>query len=241
MKWITSVGWLKCNVPNLPSVKNLSTFQCIVSRKSNTFEVGSLTYLLRCLGSFLGMVTVDHWWFSEPCGTITRANSRWGEFNHENECLMSQTQTRARAEAKLHIAWGWIEQNDHVQKNGHYLGWTCILFVNFVSCVFWWHVLLLLFLKGDMQPCTMGPFWLKFGTETIREAHATFLCMFRKKIRPTNMHFCVSELQKITYDRGELPKRSINFGDFRLWTNELEKYRSRVAWNGHWYHPRIDM
>jgi hypothetical protein len=129
MKWITSVDWLECNVTNLSNVKNLSAFQCIVSRKSNTFEVGSLTYLSRCLGSFLGMVTVDHWWFSEePCWNtfhLTRANSWWGEFNHENECLMSQTQTQARAEAKLHIAWGWIEQNDHVQKNGHYLGWTC--------------------------------------------------------------------------------------------------------------------
>lgn len=74
MKWITSVDWLECNVTNLPSVKNLSAFQCIVSRKSNTFEVGSLTCLLRCLGSFLGMVTVDHWWFSEPCGTIFPVN-----------------------------------------------------------------------------------------------------------------------------------------------------------------------
>jgi hypothetical protein len=55
------------------------------------------------------------------------------------------------------------------------------------------------------------------------------------------MHSCVSKLQESTYDRGELPKRSINFGDIRLRTNELEKNRSRVAWNGHCYHPRIDM
>ena len=63
-----------------------------------------------------------------------------------------------------------------------------------------------------------------FGKHT-----ATTLCVLQKKIRPTNMHSCVSKLQESTYDRGELPKRSINFGDIRLRTNELEKNRSRVA------------
>ena len=38
----------------------------------------------------------------------------------------------------------------------------------------------------DMQPCTMGPFWIKSGTETIREAHATTVCMLRKN--PAHQH-----------------------------------------------------